>query len=150
MSGVRLRPAERDLFLSVLDALAAGTATLRGRVIAGGLAADVADIMFDVAARGAGHRLPAMVTELLVNMYRLHPDDAPVSYDAAARVILLEHPALQRRRDEEVEEAAIAAAEAAAENRKLRARGKAEAEQQARRAERAQRKAARVALREAA
>ena len=73
-----------------------------------------------MAARGAGHRLPAMVTELLVNLYRLHPDDAPVSYDAAARVILLEHGAVEIRRAEQAEDATIAADGAAAKNRKLR------------------------------
>lgn len=146
MSGARLKPEQRDLFLNVLDMLAAGTALLRGRVVAGGFAASVTDVLFGATA--SEDRLPAMAGELIRNLYRV--EDAPRTYGAAARTILLEHVAVEIRRAEQAEEAAQAATEAAAENRKLRARAKDEAEAVKRRAERAQRKAAKGALREAA
>jgi hypothetical protein len=123
-----LKPRERDLFLNVVDLLASNVTTLRSRVITGGFAVTVSEALFETAAKGAGNRLPAMISELLANLYHLHADDVPRTYASASKAILLNHPALELRRDFEREEAEIAAAEAATEQRKLTAKARAEAE----------------------
>jgi hypothetical protein len=147
----RLPPDRRDLFLTVVDALAAGSVMLRGRMIANGYAANIADVLFDTAASGAAHRLPSMVTELLGNLYHLHPDDVPRTYQDAARSILLNHGAVEARRAEEEELSEITKWEAAVEDRRLRAAERTEAERLKAKAARAQRKQAKQqALRVAA
>ncbi len=150
MSGVRLPPDRRDLFLTVVDLLAAGTTTIRGRVTANGYAVNIADVLFDTAASGAAHRLPSMVSELLGNLYHLHPDDVPRTYQDAARSILLNHGAVEARRAEEAELAAVTKWEAAVEDRRLRAAERSEAERLKAKAFRATKKAAKQALRAAA
>ena len=122
-----LKPRARDLFLSVVDLLASNVTTLRARVITSGFAVTVSDVLFETAAKGEGNRLPAMISELLANLYHLHADDVPRDYASASKTILLNHPALELRRDFEREEAEIAAAEAAMEQRKLTAQARAEA-----------------------
>lgn len=120
-----LKPRERDLFLSIVDLLASNATTLRARVVVGGFAVTVSDVLFETAARGAGHKLPSMVGDMIVALYTL--DDAPRTYEAAAKVILLGHPALELRRAEQAEEAAMAAAEAEMEQRRISAERKRQA-----------------------
>ena len=93
-----------------------------------GYAVTASDVLFDTAARGSQHKLPSMISELLSNLYLLHVHDVPRDYASASKSILLNHPALEMRRDFEREEAEIAAAEAATEQRKLTAKARAEAE----------------------
>jgi hypothetical protein len=111
MHARNLSPAVRDRFLFVIDALASNTATLKSRVQAYGVIVVISDLLFEASA--SEDRLPAMAGEMLRNLYRL--TDAPVSYGAAARTVLLEHHALQARRDEEEEVRKFAEAEARAE-----------------------------------
>lgn len=146
MSGVRLRPDQRDRLLALIDMLAAGSVLLRGRLILQGRVVVVADELF--AAVGSTDKLPGTVVDMLQSLYMT--PEPPRTYGAACRLILLEHSAVEVRRAEQAEEAAIARREAEAEERRLRSVAKSEAEAMQRRAERAQRKAARHALRVAA
>lgn len=146
MSGIRLKPAERDRLLALFDLLAAGSVLLRGRLILRGRVVAVADELF--AGVGSTDRLPAMAGEMLSALYMA--TEPPRSYGDACRMILLEHGAVEARRAEQAEEAALARREAEAEERRLRAAAKSEAEAIKKRAERAHRKAARQGLKAAA
>lgn len=83
-----MRPAERDLFLSVVDLLAASTTMLRARVITSGFAVTVSDVLFETAAKGEGNRLPAMISEMLANLYHLSADDVPRTYVRRGRTVI--------------------------------------------------------------
>lgn len=127
-----LKPVVRDLFLTVVDLLISGDTTLRARVIAGGQAVFIQEVLF--AASASVDCLPAMTSEALRALYAVA--DAPVSYGAAARLILTSHREVELRRVEQVEEAALARWEADVEARCIRAAEKRDAEAAKAKAER--------------
>jgi regulator of protease activity HflC (stomatin/prohibitin superfamily) len=120
-----LKPADRDLFLTVVDLLIGGDTTLRARVIAGGQAVFVQDVLF--AASASVDKLPSLTAEALRALYQVA--DAPTSYGAAARLMLTSHREVELRRAEQAEIEALARWEGEVEARRMRAAEKKAAEE---------------------
>ena len=138
-------PAARDAFIAAGTAIQGG-AGRRTTITPAGVRMSVESALFAVVGNDA--KAPGLLAE---DVRALVGDQGlGGSYDALARRLVTEMVHIEIRRAEERETQQMAAAEAAAEQRKLRARGKAEAEAVKKRAARGQRKAVKVALREAA
>ena len=133
----RLPPDQRDLLLTLFDRLTDGSVKLRDRLILSGRIVIVTDALF--AGAGSDDRLPAMAADALQALYRM--PEPPRTYGAACRAVLLYHTAVETRRDEEAEVAALARWEGEVETRRIRAAERSEAEV-------AKAKAERKALRE--
>jgi regulator of protease activity HflC (stomatin/prohibitin superfamily) len=128
----RLPPDSRDLLLTLFDRLTDGSVKLRDRLILSGRIVVVTDELF--GGVGSDDRLPAMAAEVLQALYRM--PEPPRTYGDACRAVLLNHTAVETRRDEEAELAALTRWEGEVETRRIRAAERSEAEQAAAKAER--------------
>ncbi len=99
MSGVRLKPNQRDRTIAVIEALCAGQARLDGTMISGGLVIRPVELLAAVAASGSQDRFPAMTVEAMSKAF-----GQPVSaatYANAALAMLVHWPRIQIIRDED-------------------------------------------------